>query len=77
MKLVNTSDAPQEVKLDFKGLKKKFETAMVTSFHADEKAENTLDNPNQVKPTETTLKFDGTVTPTVTIPAKTFNVYRF
>lgn len=78
VKLVNTSDNAQEVKLDFKGLKKKFDSAQVTSFHADEKAENTLDNPDQVKPTEyKLLDLNGTTAPTVTIPAKTFNVYRF
>lgn len=77
VKLVNTSDAAQTVKLDFKGLKKKFDSAKVTSFHAEDKDENTLDNPDAVKPHEYLLTdLDGTA-PTVTIPAKTFNVYRF
>ncbi|MDE6037925.1 MAG: alpha-L-arabinofuranosidase, partial [Duncaniella sp.] len=40
VKIVNTSDEAQEVKLDFKGLKGKFDKANVISFHAEEKDEN-------------------------------------
>ena len=77
VKIVNTSDEAQEVKLDFKGLKGKFDKANVISFHAEEKDENTLDHPNTVKPVEYNELFDATAAPVVRVGAKTFKIFRF
>lgn len=76
VKIANTSDENQEIKLDFKGYKGKFTNMTSETLHADEKAENTLDNPDLVKPQKSEVSFAPTVTPEVMVPAKTFAIYR-
>ena len=49
----------------------------VETLHADDKTENTLDNPDLVKPVKKESALDATAEPVVTVPAKTFAVYRF
>lgn len=77
VKIANTSDTDREIKLDFRGLKKKFSNMKVISLHAGDKDENTLDDPDKVKPMESELDIQPSVDPTVTVPTKTFVIYRF
>ncbi len=79
VKVANTGDAPQDLQMDFKGLKKNqgYSQVVVTTLHAEGDAENTLDNQNIVKPVEKTLSLENSKDWNVTLPAKTFAVYRF
>ena len=76
VKIANTSDQPQQVTLSFRGAKIAGQ-AQVTTLHADDpRAVNTLDKPNNVVPQQSSVDVNGNAC-TVTIPAKTFAVYRF
>ena len=82
MKIVNVGDQPQTVQLTFKGLKAApaVENAVVTLFHSDDPmACNTIQKKQVIVPTE--KKADGITaeknTVTLTVPAKTFAVYKF
>ena len=76
VKIANTSDQPQQVTLSFRGGKIAGQ-AQVTTLHADDpRAVNTLDKPNNVVPQQSSVDVNGNAC-TVTIPAKTFAVYRF
>jgi len=76
VKMVNTGDQPQQVTLSFRGAKI-YGPAKVTTLHADDpKAVNTLDKPDNVVPQKSTVEVSGNSC-TVTIPAKTFAVYKF
>ena len=76
VKIANTSDLPQQVTLSFRGGKIAGQ-AQVTTLHADDpRAVNTLDKPNNVVPQQSSVDVNGNAC-TVTIPAKTFAVYRF
>ncbi|MDE6076631.1 MAG: alpha-L-arabinofuranosidase, partial [Muribaculaceae bacterium] len=79
VKVANTGDTPQDLQIDFKGLKKnqKYSTVTVTTLHADNDAENTLDNQEIVKPKTQTFTDKDITDMNVAIPAKTFAVYRF
>ncbi len=76
VKIANTSDIPQDIKLDFKGFKGDFTTLTSEYLHADANAENTLDNPDIVKPVVESNTISPARNVTVTVPAKTFTVYR-
>lgn len=78
VKVANTSKEAQEVNIDFTGMKKKQALAGGTAytFHADLEAENTLDNPDLVKPVESALEATG-YTFSASVPASTFVVWRF
>lgn len=78
VKVANTSKEAQEVNIDFTGMKKKQTLAggTVYTFHADLEAENTLDNPDLVKPVESALEATGH-TFSASVPASTFVVWRF
>lgn len=78
VKVANTSKEAQEVNIDFTGMKKKQALAGGTAytFHADLEAENTLDNPDLVKPVESALEATGH-TFSASVPASTFVVWRF
>ena len=76
VKIANTSDSAQDIKLDFKGYKGKFSKMTVETLHADEKTENTLDNPDLVKPEKREISIESTSTPVVEVPARTFAIYR-
>lgn len=87
IKVTNTSDAPQELPIDFKGLKAKtpLTKLTVTRFEAPKgadgslnlMAENTLDNPEAVKPVTTEETVDVTKSWTAQLAARSFTVYRF
>lgn len=87
IKVTNTSDAPQELPIDFKGLKAKtpLTKLTVTRFEVPKgadgslnlMAENTLDNPEAVKPVTTEETVDVTKSWTAQLPARSFSVYRF
>lgn len=78
VKVANTSKEAQEVNIDFTGMKKKQTLAGGTAykFHADLEAENTLDNPDLVKPVESALEAAGHSF-SASVPASTFVVWRF
>lgn len=86
VKVANVGDTPQELMMDFKGMKKKqgYTSVEITTLHSDNPvAENTLDNQNIIKPETRTVTLPEGIFGTkpaswnVTIPAKTFAVYRF
>ena len=81
IKVANTGDAPQELQIDFKGLKKnqKYSTLTITTLHADADAENNLDNQHIVEPKTEVLKEGDFASHDckLDIPAKTFAIYRF
>ncbi len=80
LKVANTGDTPQELDMNFKGLKKNqgYASVTVNTLHNDNPdAENTLDNQEIVKPVETTVNLTHDSNWNVTLPAKTFAVYRF
>ncbi len=80
VKVANTGDAPQELLIDFKGLKKNqlFNSVETTTLHSDDPdAENTLDNQDIIRPVTRTFTDKDIKDMTVTIPGKTFTVYRF
>lgn len=76
IKVANTGDSAQDVTLNLKGFKKGSHAATVTTFHSDDlDAENTLDNPTKIVPQTKDITIDG-ATAKVTIPARTFAVYK-
>ena len=76
VKMTNTSTAPKEVVITFKGIKS-LGYGKVTTLHADRMdAANTIEKKNNVVPKTADVQADGNVLRT-TIPAKTFAVYRF
>lgn len=86
IKVANTSDAPQQLPIDFKGLKAKnpLTRLTVTRLEAPKDgdginlmAENTLQNPDVVKPVTTEETVNVTKSWTAQLPARSFTVYRF
>lgn len=79
VKVANVGESAQPLTVDFKGIKKKdaLKKLTVTTLHADDDAENTLENQNVVKPVTSTQAIDVTKEWSATIPARTFAVYRF
>ena len=78
VKVVNTSDSPQTVAIDFAGLKKKvtLTDATVTTFHSDDpEAENTLDEPEKIIPLTADISLEGRTLNDV-IGASTFAIYK-
>lgn len=74
VKIVNTSKQPQPVKVTLKGLKKVASAKVVSLTSNDPIAENTLDNPDKIKPVEQEVNVNGNILET-TVPASTFAVY--
>lgn len=77
MKVINVSDQPQQIKVNFEGLRKKesLKGVETVSFHSDDPdAENTLDEPFRIVPQTGALDFEGKVLETIVAP-KTFMVY--
>ena len=73
VKIVNTGEQTQTVSLKLKGWEKSSISGSLTTFHADNMdAENMLESPQQIIP-QTTKQVDNNIT----IPAKTFAIYRF
>ena len=77
VKIINTSDAAQPVKINFDGLKKgqTLKGVEAVSYHSDDlDADNTLDQPEKIVPVSVPLEFDGKVLEASVAP-KTFMVY--
>lgn len=79
VKVANTSDKTQEVTLNLNGLKGS-RSASLTTLQCDNlDAENTLDNPNKIRPVETTATCESKKNATVLsdkLPAKSFRMYK-
>lgn len=79
VKVANTSDKAQDVTLNLNGLKGS-RSATATTLQSDNMdAENTLDNPNQIRPVETTATCVSNKNMTVLndkLPAKSFRMYK-
>lgn len=79
VKVANTSDKAQDVTLNLNGLKGS-RSATATTLHSDNMdAENTLDNPNLIRPVETTATCVSKKNKTVLndkLPAKSFRMYK-
>lgn len=77
VKVANTSKEDQTLNIDITGLKKgkALDSGKVLTLHADLEAENTLDNPDIVKPVESTVEAAGREF-TATVGPSTFAVYR-
>ena len=79
VKVINTSDKAQDVTLNLNGLKGS-RSASVTTLHSDNMdAENTLDNPNAIRPVESTATCQSKKNMNVLndqLPAKSFRMYR-
>ncbi len=79
IKVANTSDEAQQLDINFDGFKKKesIDGGKVITFTSDDPmAENTLDEPNRMAPTEAAINVTGKAYST-TIAPKTFQVYIF
>ena len=77
VKVANTSKEDQTLNINITGLKKGkvLDGGKVLTLHADLKAENTLDNPDIVKPVESTVEAAGREF-NATVGPSTFAVYR-
>lgn len=79
VKVANTSDKAQDVTLNLNGLKGS-RSATATTLRSDNMdAENTLDNPNLIRPVETTATCVSKKNMTVLndkLPAKSFRMYK-
>jgi len=79
VKVANTSDKAQDVTLNINGLKGS-RSATATTLQSDNMdAENTLDNPNLIRPVETTATCESKKNMTVLndkLPAKSFRMYK-
>ena len=79
VKVANTSDKAQEVTLNLNGLKGSHSASLTTLQCDNMDAENTLDNPNKIRPVETTATCEGKKNATVLsdkLPAKSFRMYK-
>ena len=77
VKVINTSDSVQPLRITFDGLKKKdvLRGVSAVSYHSDDPdADNTLDQPEKIVPQTLPLDFEGKVMETDIAP-KTFMVY--
>ena len=79
VKVANTSDKTQEVTLNLNGLKGSRSASLTTLQCDNMDAENTLDNPNKIRPVETTTTCESKKNATVLsdkLPAKSFRMYK-
>lgn len=74
VKIVNISDKSQDVKVTLKGVRNVTSAKVVSLTSSDPVAENTLDNPDRIKPVEQSVPMSGNVLETK-VPASTFAVY--
>lgn len=78
VKVANTSDKTQEVTLNLNGLKGSRSASLTTLQCDNMDADNTLDNPNKIRPVETTATCESKKNATVLsdkLPAKSFRMY--
>ena len=79
VKVANTSDKAQDVTLNLNGLKGSHSATATTLQSDNMDAENTLDNPNLIRPVETTATCISKKNMTVLndkLPAKSFRMYK-
>ena len=79
VKVANTSDKAQDVTLNLNGLKGSRSATATTLQSNNMDAENTLDNPNLIRPVETTATCVSKKNKTVLndkLPAKSFRMYK-
>ena len=76
VKIANTNAEARDIIVTFKGIKSLPEGKVTCLHHDDPNAINTLENKNVVVPQTGTVKAEGNVLK-VSVPAKTFAVYRF
>lgn len=79
VKVANTSDKTQEVTLNLNGLNGSRSASLTTLQCDNMDAENTLDNPNKIRPVETTATCESKKNATVLsdkLPAKSFRMYK-
>ncbi len=75
VKVINTGDKPQSLRLNLKGLKGKHQTEL-TTFHAENlDGENSLENPSLYVPKTTKIEMSAPEFD-VTIPAFTFQIFK-
>lgn len=76
IKIVNESDKAQEVKLNLKGMNNNLTYyGTLTTLHSDDlNAENTVENPKKIVPQTSDVKIKPGQT--VSIPARTFAIYK-
>lgn len=76
IKIVNEGDKAQDVKLNLKGFKTNLSySGTLTTLHSDDlNAENTIDNPKKIVPQTSDVKVK--TGDTVSIPARTFAIYK-
>lgn len=78
VKVANTSDSAQDIRLNLSGLKGTH-SAIATTLQCDDMdAENTLDNPHRIQPTTTAAQCESRKGATVIndkLPAKSFRMY--
>ena len=79
VKVANTGETAQPFTIDFKGIKAKAPLTglTMTRLTAPDDAENTLDNPDMVKPVTTKESVNVTTNWSTTLPARSMTVYRF
>ena len=79
VKVANTSDKAQDITLNLNGLKGSY-SATATTLQCDNMdAENTLDNPNLIRPVETSASCESKKNANVIsdkLPAKSFRMYK-
>ena len=75
VKVVNTTEKAQKVDIVLQGTKTIGQVNTITLDCSDYDMENTVDNPNAIVPTEGTAQAEGNCLK-VTLPAKTFIIYR-
>lgn len=79
VKVANTSDKTQEVTLNLNSLKGSRSASLTTLQCDNMDSENTLDNPNKIRPVETTATCESKKNATVLsdkLPAKSFRMYK-
>ena len=75
IKVANVSDQTQQIMVELKGLKAASKNVKVISLSSDDPvAENSIKNPEKIKPQEGMITLDGT-TLNADVPAKSFAVY--
>lgn len=74
VKVANISDKAQPVKLNLKGVKKLTSGKVITLTSSNPTAENSLKNPDLIRPVEKEISVSGAVLDTE-VPASTFAVY--
>ena len=76
LKIANTNTVAKDISVTFKGIKSLPDGKVTTLHHDNPNAINTLENKNVVAPKTGSVKAEGNVLK-VSVPAKTFAVYRF